>query len=139
MRRTLSVGIAVVALAFAAACSEDSDPAAPKADSTPTNAASEVSSSSEYAMPDGWPVSALPLPPGAATTQENVTDSVVFFHVDGVEAKAGMAFYDKELPALDLTRDNSSVINPISYESADLRVLVSTNEFDNITILVSRP
>ena len=134
--RALASAAAVTALAFTGACSDDTT-----SDSTPDSTSSSVSTSSGggHALPEGWPVDALPIPPGGTVEDENVTADMVFFHVDDVEGDEGMAFYDTSLPELGLTRSKSAVVDPVAYESSELKVVVQSGDLGDVTLTVTRP
>ncbi|KQY64526.1 MULTISPECIES: hypothetical protein [unclassified Nocardioides] len=136
--RALASAAAVTALAFTGACSDDDT----TSDSTPDSSTSPTESESSgggHALPEGWPIHSLPIPPGGTVEDENVTADMVFFHVGGVEADEGMAFYDTALPELGLTRSKSAVVDPVAYESSELKVIVQSGDFGDVTLTVTRP
>lgn len=122
--------VALVAV-LAVACGGGDDPAPSPAPAPADDAG--------YAMPDGWPVTTFPLPPGATTSRENVTDELVFFHVEGTDLATATAFYDEELPALGVERGPSLVTDPVAYEGDELRVSIGSGDFDDLEVYVTRP
>lgn len=136
--RVLASCAAVLTMSFAASCSDkatDADPN-PDATSSPSDTFSQPPS---YDMPADWPFPALPLPPGAAATNESVTADKVFFHVEGVAPKVAMAFYDEELPDLGLSRDTSAALDPVAYANSDMKVIVSSGSAGVATLMITRP
>ena len=134
--RALACCLTLVALAVATACTNRADN---EPESRATSGSTESARAPAYDLPSTWPVPEIPLPPGGTATQENVSDDLVFFHVDGVEAGIALAFYDDELPDLGLSRDTSSAINPVAYAGAELKVVVQSTEFGDVTLMITRP